>query len=37
MRAAGMSYAAISKETGIPVRTLHEWCTCARAKKGRAA
>jgi len=37
MRAAGMTYAAISKETGIPVSTLHEWCTSAQATKGRAA
>jgi uncharacterized protein YerC len=37
MRAAGMTYAAISKRTGIPKSTLHEWCTSAQAKKGRAA
>jgi uncharacterized protein YerC len=37
MRAAGMTYAAIAKKTGIPVSTLHEWCTRAQAEKARAA
>lgn len=37
MRAAGMTFHAISKETGIPVSTLHEWCTRAQAEKKRAA
>ena len=37
MRAAGMTFGAISKETGIPVSTLHEWCTSAQAKRARAA
>lgn len=37
MRATGMTFGAISKETGIPVSTLHEWCTRAQAKKARAA
>jgi uncharacterized protein YerC len=37
MRAAGMTYAAIAKQTGIPVSTLHEWITSAQAEKKRAA
>ena len=37
MRAGGMTYAAIAKKTGIPISTLHEWCTSAQAKKARAA
>tara|TARA_R110000868_G_scaffold326078_4_gene587054 strand:- start:296 stop:478 length:183 start_codon:yes stop_codon:yes gene_type:complete len=37
MRATGMTYAAIAKSTGIPISTLHEWCTRAQAKKARAA
>ncbi len=37
MRASGMTYAAIAKQTGIPVSTLHEWCTSAQAKKARGA
>jgi transposase-like protein len=37
MRAGGMTYAAIAKRTGIPISTLHEWCTSAQAKKSRAA
>ncbi len=37
MRAAGMTYAAIAKQTGIPVSTLHEWVTSAQAEKKRAA
>lgn len=37
MRAAGMTYAAIAKRTGIPGSTLHEWCARAQADKRRAA
>jgi uncharacterized protein YjcR len=37
MRAAGMTYAAIAKKTGVPVSTIHEWCTRAQADKRRAA
>lgn len=35
MRGAGMTFGAISKEMGIHVSTLHQWCAKATTKPER--